>query len=803
MVGGSFPAPIHRIPTPQAPLIGQDDVVTAVGASLVRKDTSLLTLLGPGGIGKSRIAVEVAGVVAEHFPDGVVYVPLASVHDRNGGLIAIGQAIGIHETITQPLRDRLVAELTGLQLLLVLENFEHVIESSADIADLLLELPLLTMLVTSQVRLRLTHERVQPVTPLRVPLADSSHHPVDLAGFEAVQLFVHHARAVQPTFTLSDDNAVAVASVCRQLDGLPLAIELAAARSNVLSPDVLCDRLSRSFLSTLIDEAPDRPPRQQTMLKAIAWSYSLLTPPEQEFFRCVSIFAGGFTLEAADYLWNSSAGINALAGTTSLVDKSILRTLEEESGELRYVVPEPIREFARAQVGATDESSFRRHAAWCVEFAERASAELTRPDQVTWRARLTAEHDNLQAAFAWSMKHDPELALRLVNALWFFWYAEGQMVEGRRNLERAIEVAGAAAPSVRALALNNLGNLVYELGDVSRAHDLYERSLELRREVGDRYGIASALNNLGMLATAQGNLGHARTLLERSLSLRQELDPTEVPATTLNNLGDVAIVAGDAHTAQHWNEQALTYSRQQGNIRRVAHSLHNLGLALRCRGDDAAASSLFDESLRLFEQVGEQSGVSAVLQSLGRAAIRQGLIDQARAPLTTALGLHRQVLDRRGLIRCLEATALVAEATGKHEACVQLLGAAAIRGELIPLQPPVDTEDVAAARNRARDVLGDGSFDAAWLTGRAFSQDRAIDVAVALLGSHASADAVLSPREREVLRQVAQGSSNQQIADALFISLRTVKAHVTGILTKLDLQSRSAAVAFAHRNNLV
>lgn len=803
MVGGSFATSIYRIPTPRTPLIGREDVVTAVGAALVRKSTSLLTLLGPGGIGKSRIAAEVARVVAGHFPDGVVYVPLASVHDRKDGLTAIGQALGIHETVTHPLRDRLVAELTGLQLLLVLENFEHVTESSANIAYLLLELPLLTVLVTSQVRLRLANERVQPVMPLQCPLADSSHQPADLAGVEAVQLFVHRARAVQPTFTLSVDNAEAVASVCRQLDGLPLAIELAAARINVLSPDVLCDRLSRSFLGTLVDKAPDRPARQQTMLTTIAWSYNLLTPPEQEFFRCVSVFAGGFTLAAAGYLWNSSPGISALAGTTSLVDKSTLRALEDERGERRFVVPEPIREFARAQAGVTDESNFRRHAAWCVEFAERASAELTRPDQVIWRERLIAEYDNLSAAFAWSLENDPELALRLVNALWFFWYAEGQMVEGRRSLERAIDAAPATSSPVRALALNNLGNLVYELGNVSRAQALYERSLELRREMGDRNGIASALNNLGMLATAQGELDRARELLETSLALRQELDPADIPATTLNNLGDVAIISGDSRAAQEWNEQALTCSRQQGNIRRIAHSLHNLGLALRCRGEDAAASSLFEESLRLFEQVGEQSGVSAALQSLGRAAIRQGLIDQARVPLATALGLHRQVLDRRGLIRCLEATALVAEATGKHEICVQLLGASSNRGELVPLQPPVDTEDVVAARNRARVALGDGSFDAAWLTGRAFSQDRAIDVAVALLGSHASADAVLSPREREVLRQVAQGASNQQIADTLFISLRTVKAHVTSILTKLDLQSRSAAVAFAHRNNLV
>ncbi len=802
-----LPPQYHQIPVPRLPLIGREADVRDLLARVSVPGTPLVTLTGPGGVGKTRIALEVAAAARDVFTDGVVFVPLASVRDTSRVLSAIGQALGVIDAGDESLLDQVIAELSGLHALMVLDNLEQVLEIGPILARLLADLPHLTLLATSRTRLRLSVEQVCQLAPLTIP--DDTVAPADLAATAAVRLFAERAAAVHPDFSLTDDNLAAVVDICRRLDGLPLAIELAAARSSVLPPAVLRDRMQHSFLTTLAVGNRDVEPRHRTMHATIAWSYDLLPAEEQEFLARMSVFVGGFTLDAAETLWDSChpSGLDALDGAASLVDKSLLRPMDGTEDQPRFHMLETIRTFAREQLDdCTADATVSHHAGWCLKLAEHGRAELLGPDQATWRRRLTVELDNFRAALGWLVEHDPERAARLANALWFFWYAEGYLAEGQRWLELALAAGGTMSADTRATALNNLGNLCYELGDLARTETLYGESLALRERIGDTSGVADSLNNLGMLATALGDHALARERLEASIAMREALGDPHGTAPTMNNLGDVAIAEGDGELARTWNQRALALSRERGNTRRIAHSLHNIGLAHRCLGDDTGAKVLFDSSLQLFQEVGEKSGVAAVLHSLGRVAVRQGDLDAARTAFRRALALHRQVLDRRGLVRSLEGVALVAESTGQDAESARLMSAAAtIRGQMVPLQPPVDRHDVEAAEDRVRARLGATAADTMWTTGSTLSRERAIDAALEVLNADAvdAGYAILTRREREVLQLIAVGCSNQEIADRLYISVRTVKSHVTNIFTKLDLASRAAAVAYAHRHHLV
>lgn len=795
-----------RLPDPRTSLIGRETETAEVLAFLTRSDLPLVTLTGPGGVGKTRFAVHVARQAAPHFPGGVAYVPLAAIRDSSLVLPTIGRAVGVPETGDHRLLPRITRALADRTTLLLLDNFEHLLDAAPILARIVGDVPELTVLCTSRARLRLSFECVYPLAPLAVPDSGQTAGFDQFARSDAIQLFTTRAQTAKPDFRLTPTNADAVADVCRRLDGLPLAIELAAARSGTLTPAALRDRLD-SRASQLTDAIHDLPERQQTMRDTVAWSYMLLTPNEQQFFRTIAVFSRGFTLDAATAVWDSvsTCPLDALAGISSLVDMSLLRMIEAEDGEPRYLLLETIREFGLERLGELHEwdAVHRAHADWCVAMAEAAEGHLLGSNQAKWLHRVSQERENLRTALRWSIERDSELCLRAASALWLFWFVTGHLTEGCTWLQRAVDAGTNAPTALLAKACNNLGNLIFELGRLSEA--FYRRSLSLQRQTGDHSGIAGALNNLGMLAKVRGDYAGATELLQESLALRRTHGEKNGQSPTMNNLGDVAIALGDGDTARIWNEQALALSKEMGNIRRVAHSLHNLGIAYRCGGDDLAAVTCIKSSLKLFEDVRDSPGMATVLHSLGQIARCRRDIECAKDHYSQSLSLHRDVLDRRGLVMSLQGVALLADQLGDFETCARFLSLADMfRGELVIVMPPRDRTDIEAALSRSRAHLGDSVFEAVWTAASALGREQAIEDALAFLDEAVAApETSLTPRELEVLGLLAASLPNQEIADRLFISVRTVKAHVTSILSKLDVSSRSAAVAYAHNNHLI
>ncbi|MEA2595602.1 MAG: hypothetical protein QOF01_2071, partial [Thermomicrobiales bacterium] len=751
---------VLTLPRPLTSLVGRDHEVAAARAFLLEPTCHLLTLTGPGGVGKTRLALRVAASLSNHFPDGVVFVPLASIPSPHLVLPTIAQTFGLRDVPDRQLSERLAAALHDRQLLLVLDNLEHLVEAASDLAALLAACPALHVLATSRSRLRLSGEQEYPVPPLPLP-PDQARTGLDiLAQAPAVALFVERARAANPAFALTDANAAAITALCRRLDGLPLAIELAAARTRILSPAALVTGLERR-LSLLTGGPRDLPTRLQTMRNAVAWSYDLLTPEERTLFRRLSVFVGGFTLDAAEFIGGQtdrrtggqndaspppvspSVRLSVFDGIAALVDGSLLQQEETAQqaglGGVRFGMLETIREFGLERLATEDDpvAIRQRHADHFLDLAVAAGDALRGGEQGTWLRRLDADHDNLRAALSWLLDQGAaEPSLRLAGALWRYWEIRGYLREGSSWLERALAVGTDAPPDQRASALNSLGNLVSYLGDLARTQTAYEESLALRRDLDDRHGIADSLNNLGILATDRGDYQRSRELHEESLALRRELGDRPGLALSLNNLGDLALAEGDLARAWDLHQQALTIRRELHDLRGIAYSHNNLGAVAARRGDAAVARPLLEEAVILFRELGDKAGLGEAQANLGLVALAQADPRGAGSALATALALRAELGDLRGVAECLEGLAAIDDARLPAPARVRLLGGAAALRQVIGIpiyavdRPRLERTLDLLRRRLDRDALAT-AFDG----GRLLTSEQAVTEAAELVSA--------------------------------------------------------------------
>jgi predicted ATPase/class 3 adenylate cyclase/DNA-binding CsgD family transcriptional regulator len=856
----------NNLPVQPTPFLGREHEVVAIEDLLHREDVRLVTLTGPGGIGKTRLALQVAADVSELFSSGVFFVNLAPISDPALVVPAIAQTLVIREGSGRTLLSRLTEELQQQQMLLLLDNFEHVVSAAAQVATLLIACPQLKVLVTSREVLHVRAEHEFPIPPLALP--DPNHLP-DLATLShqtAVALFLQQAQAIRPDFQLTDTNARAIAELCGRLDGLPLAIELAAARMKLFSPRALLARLG-SRLSVLTSASRDVPARQQTLRNTIGWSYQLLDAREQRLFRQLSVFVDGCSMEAIEALCipPDSAPAPILDGVASLVDKSLLQHVEQQVGEEpRFVMLETLREYALESLESHGETQAARraHATYFLALAEEAEQGMTGPQQAVLLERLEQEHDNLRAAMQWSTSHAEEgkaIALRLGGALYPFWYVRAYFSEGRDFLERALSQCDEVAAPVRAKALYAASQLHEALGSLDRAEEFYEQSLALYRELGDTLGIANCLHLLADIAWGRGNLAVARALGEESLMLFREVDDKRSVAYLLYHLGSLAVEQGEYTRGRDLLTESLTITRELGDTRIMALSLFKLallyqssggdlvqahtlleesfalsrevgdkenianclslsGMLALSEGDAASARSLTEQALALFQEMKLQDGTALSLYALAEVAAVGGDSARSQALYEHGVGVARKAGDKRTITSGLEGLAAAVAAQGNYTWAAHLWGAAEALREAIGMPlPPVEHGSYHRAVAAARTELGEQAFAAAWAQGRTQSPEQALATAGQVIlpastqGERSSSPTTAAPpsypdgltaREVEVLGVVAQGLTNEQVAERLVISPRTVDTHLTSIYSKIGVSSRSAATRYAIEHHL-
>jgi non-specific serine/threonine protein kinase len=729
----------------------------------------LVTLTGPGGCGKTRLALEVATALAAEFPDGAWFIELAPLSD--GGLAAsfTTAALGVREQSGRPVLETLTDALRPRTLLLVLDNCEHIVAECAGLAEALLRAcPGLKVLATSREALGAEGEVIWNVPPLALPPPGQ----VELAlvsRFEAVELFVEKAAAAETGFALTPENVELVVQICRELDGLPLAIELAAARCKTLSLQEIATRLGERF-SLLTMGQRTAPARHQTLQATIDWSYLLLDANERAVFQRLAVFSGGWTLDAAGAVCSDVPHL--LDILANLVTKSLVLKFER-GGVGRYSFLETIRQYAWEKLERSDQLSAvrTRHLDYYLSLAEQAAPWLRRTEELAWLERLQADHDNLRAALTWTAHLGGVMGLRLVAALQEFWTQVGNVTEAGEWVERVLAASPDAPAGARANGLVIAGELACERGDPARAVALLEAGLRLYKELADTAGIARALSELGVVEQYQGNRRQAVTLLEESVALARQVGDRFMVGDCLLWLAGTQMNLGELDAAQDHYEETLVLFRELGERLRTAWSYFGLGDIARRRGDYARAAELFKQGLEVKFEIGGTGDIYYLLEWLANLAAQTDMPDRA------------------------------ARLWGAAQAIREVVGT--------PL-PPSIVSDYAPYMTSARKELGSLAFEAAWAEGRAMTIEEAI--AYALREPEPSREPssrtsrpppdTLTARERQVLGLIVVGLTNQEIAEQLVLSLGTVKWYTTSIYAKLGVQSRTQAAARAKELNL-
>jgi predicted ATPase/class 3 adenylate cyclase/Tfp pilus assembly protein PilF len=727
----------NNLPLQPTPLIGREKEVAHVCNLLRGDETRLLTLTGPGGTGKTRLALQAAADLLDDFSDGTFFVPLATLTEAELFSSAVAETLGVRETGEQPLDETLKDYLSERRLLLVLDNFEQVLEAAPTITELLAEAPGLKVLATSRAPLGLYGEHEFPVPPLTMP--DLKHPPPleSLTQYEAVELFVERAQAVKPEFEVTNESAPAVAEICVRLDGLPLAIELAAARIKMLPPKAMLQRLT-SRLKLLTGGARDLPERQRTLRATIEWSFALLDQGEQVLFARLAVFSGGRTLEAIEAICDAEGDlpVDVFEGVSSLLDKSLLRQEEGPGGEPRFVMLETVHEFAREKLQESAEAGEikRTHTEYFLTLAEEAYPELKGANQLQWLERLEVEHDNMRAALSWASEHkEVEVALRLGDALWLFWSTRGYQSEGRRWLQEALAIDGSVLPEVRAMALAGIGRLAFEQGDYDRAQEACEEGLGLLANEARESSEAKLwlLERLGWVAWAREEYEQAKQLFEESLAPSRKMKDTWWLATSLLGLALVTHSLGDYERATELYEQSMDLFREQGDKRRLSTCLNNLAMMVYSQGDLGRAAKLTLESVALVRELGARGDVSIGLCNLGWIALLREDIGRAADIYKESLSLSWETGLNLVVQSTLEGFACLAGAKGEAEQTARLWGAAQALHETKDI--PRDIDFLAAADARISAVrlgMGEEAWEEAWHKGRVMTLDEAVSYAL-------------------------------------------------------------------------